>query len=168
MSTKKFRFLISKVIGTLMLLVYCLSCVSPQPKPAETITPAPPPKGEVSLPNNKVSPALLMQIQLRQKQISNPTAENLGQMKILGMNVDHLNVQRIYIYLFSPLTPAQSAELTAMGITLYADSWIPPTAQHPNGFILADMPVDSLSTLASKDYIAGLDTAERISEPAIR
>jgi hypothetical protein len=55
--------------------------------------------------------------------------------------------------------------LTGLGITIYPDSWIPPLANHPNGFVLADMPVDKLDALAAKDYVIKLDTAEQQLQP---
>jgi hypothetical protein len=116
-------------------------------------------------PQNKVNTALSFQIQLREKQISHPTPENLEQMKAMGMETDNLSLQRIYIRLYKPLTASQADELKVIGITLYTDSWIPPAGISPTGSILADMPVDKLDILAAKDYIIGLDTAERSTQP---
>ena len=109
----------------------------------------------------KASSALLLQIALKQKQLASPTEERLGQMKSMGMRTEDLHSQRIYIYLSQQVTETQADELGALEITLYLDSWIPLVANHPTGFILADMPVDKLNALASKDYIVKLDTAER-------
>jgi len=81
------------------------------------------------------------------------------------MNTDKLNIQRIFIYLSEPLTHPQIAELEALGLSLYLDSWIPPTATHPEGFITADMPIDKLDEVASKDYIVRLDSTERLAQP---
>ena len=52
-----------------------------------------------------------------------------------------------------------------MGITIYPDSWIPPAGNNPDGFYLADMPVDKLDALAAKDYVIRLDTAEKQLKP---
>jgi len=112
-------------------------------------------------PQNKVNTALSLQIQFREQQISHPTTENLGQMKAMGMRTDNLSLQRIYIRLYKPLTAGQADELKALGLTLYPDSWIPPAGSSPTGSMLADMPVDKLDTLAAKDYVIGLDTAEQ-------
>jgi hypothetical protein len=86
-------------------------------------------------------------------------------MQSLGMNVESISVQRIYIYSSQPLTGPQTDELKSLGVTVYADSWIPPVGNHPQGFILADMPVDKLDAVANKTYIIKLDTAETYSEP---
>ncbi len=121
--------------------------------------------GIVATPKEKASSLLLSQIELRQQQIAEPTAERLEQMKAMGMNVDNLSIQRIFIYLSEPLTRPQMKELRALGLSLYLDSWIPPTASHPEGFIIADMPIDTLEEVASKDYVVRLDSAERVLEP---
>ncbi len=115
--------------------------------------------------NEKVSSQLLTQVNLRKEQLANPTSDRLGIMKNMGMSVDNLEIQRIFIHLTRELNPAQIEEIETMGITLYLDSWIPPVGDHPTGFILADMPVDKLETLAEKDYVVKLETAERMLQP---
>ncbi len=115
--------------------------------------------------DEKVSTQLLAQVNLRKEQMADPTSDRLEIMKSMGMKVDNLEIQRIFIHLSQELNPSQIEELEAMGITLYLDSWIPPVGEHPTGFILADMPVDKLEALAEKNYVARLDTAERQLEP---
>jgi len=118
-----------------------------------------------SLTQQKASGALLVQIALRQQQADKPTIERQSQMQQMGMQIANLNVQRIYIYLAQKLTANQAAELTSLGITLYPDSWIPPVGNHPDGFMLADMPVGKIDQLAAKDYVIRLDTAEIEAQP---
>jgi hypothetical protein len=89
----------------------------------------------------------------------------MNQMQQMGMQTADLNVQLIYIYLAQKLTTDQAAELTALGITLYPDSWIPPVSNHPDGFMLADMPVNKIDQLAAKDCVIRLDTAEIQAQP---
>jgi len=119
----------------------------------------------MATPNQKASSLLLLQIELRQQQIANPTPERLQQMKNMGMNVDNLDIQRIFIYLAQPITPVQAQELHATGITLYLDSWIPPADEHLEGFLIADMPIDKLDELAARDYVLRLDSAEKVAKP---
>ncbi len=121
--------------------------------------------GIVATPKEKASSLLLSQIELRQQQIAEPTAERLEQMKAMGMRVDDLGIQRIFIHLTKELNSSQVEQLEAIGITLYLGSWIPPVGAHPTGFILADMPIDRLEALAEKNYVVKLDTAERVLEP---
>ncbi len=115
--------------------------------------------------SDKISVALLSQVTLRREQISQPALERLELMKNMGMKVDNLEIHMIFIHLEQTLSTAQVEELEALGITLYLDSWIPPVGAHPTGFLIADMPVTQLETLAGKDYIIQLDTAEQKMEP---
>lgn len=114
---------------------------------------------------SKVSSALQLQIDLRKEQIANPSSERLSQMKSLGMNVSNLRIQRIFIYVNQQLTTEQLGILQGMNVTVYADSWIPPVGNHPNGYYLADMPVDKLNNVAAEKYVIKLDTAEKESIP---
>ena len=120
---------------------------------------------EIEIKVKKASALLLLQIDLKAKQIATPTPERLEQMKAMGMRTENLGMQRIFIHLAQEPTPAQIAELRAMGIIPYPDSWIPPVSGHPTGFIVADMPIDKLSELAGKDYVVSLDTAEQVFQP---
>ena len=116
--------------------------------------------------NEKISSQLLAQVNLRKEQISDPTSDRLELMRNMGMRVENLETQRIFIHLSQELNQSQVEELEAMNIILYLDSWIPPVGAHPTGFILVDMPVDKLGELAEKDYVVRLDTAERQLEPS--
>ncbi len=115
--------------------------------------------------NEKVSSLLLAQITLRKDQIAEPTSDRLEMMKELGMRVENLETQRIFLHLTKELNSSQIAELEAMGITLYLDSWIPPVGAHPTGFIIADMPISKLEALAAKGYVVKLETAEQQLKP---
>ena len=115
--------------------------------------------------NDKISSQLLTQVNLRKEQIAEPSSDRLELMRNMGMQVDKLEIQRIFIYLEQAPNASQVEELEAMGLTLYLDSWIPPVGAHPYGFLTADMPVDKLEALAEKDYVVKLDTAERKLEP---
>ena len=113
----------------------------------------------------KVSSQLLAQVELRKEQIAEPTADRLQLMNNMGMKVDNLEIQRVFIHLAQELNVSQIEELESMSIVVYGDSWIPPVGAHPTGFILADMPIDKLKALTQKDYVVRLDTAERQLEP---
>ena len=113
----------------------------------------------------KASPQLVSQVKLREDQIAEPNTQRLEQMKEMGMRVDNLGIQQIFIYLAQAPNAAQIAELKTMGLTIYMDSWIPPVGAHPTGFLIADMPVDILEALAKKEYVVKLDTAERQLQP---
>lgn len=115
--------------------------------------------------NEKVSAQLLVQINLRKAQIADPNQDRLEVMQNMGMKVDNLEMQQIFIHLSQKMSEVQVTELEAMGIILYLNSWIPPVGAHPTGFLSADMPVDKLDALAAKDYVVRLETAEQVLEP---
>ena len=115
--------------------------------------------------NEKINSLLLTQINLKKEQTDNPTDERLNTMRQMGMMVDNLEKQRIFIHLERELNDAQVKELQNMGLTLYLDSWIPPVGAHPTGYIIADMPINVLEELAEVDYIVRLDTAEQQLQP---
>jgi hypothetical protein len=114
---------------------------------------------------SKVSGTLLQQVELRREQIASPNDERLKQMQDMGLSTADLNKQLVFIYVKEPLSAAQAEDLSALGVTVHSDSWIPAVGSHPLGFFIADMPVDKLEALAARDYIAKLDTAERQSLP---
>jgi hypothetical protein len=113
-----------------------------------------------STSQDKISSLLQIQINLRKAQLANPTPERLDQMQAQGMNITDIGIQRIYIYLNQQLTQEQVVELQSFGVTLYPDTWIPPLTNHPAGFIMANIPVDQLETLAAKNYVIKVDSAE--------
>ena len=157
MGNRFYQYMLGILITLLIILgIASLSC-SDNPAP-------------VSSPGNttsstKISSSLQIQASLRKAQLASPTPERLAQMQSQGMNVSNLSIQRIYIYLKQPLTPSQTSELQSLGITVYLDSWIPPVGNNPEGFYLADVPVVKLDTLAAKDYVVRLDTAEKQLRP---
>jgi hypothetical protein len=115
--------------------------------------------------DEKVSSQLHTQVNLRKAQIAVPTPDRLEMMKNVGMRLDNLELQRIFIHLSQELNSSQIEEIETLGIILYPDSWLPPVGNHPTGAILADMPIDRLAELTEKDYVVRLETAERLLVP---
>jgi hypothetical protein len=114
---------------------------------------------------SKVSGTLLQQVELRREQIVSPDAGRLKQMQAMGLSTGDLSKQLVFVYVKEPLSTAQAEDLSALGVNVHTDSWIPPVGSHPLGFFIAEMPVDKLEALAARDYIARLDTADRQSLP---
>ncbi len=110
---------------------------------------------------SKISDTLLVQVELRREQIASPDDQRLKQMQDLGLSVSKLDRQLVYIYVNGPLSMEQAEDLISLGIDVIEDTWIPAVGNHPLGFFIAEMPVDRLESLAARDYIARLDTAER-------
>jgi hypothetical protein len=129
-----------------------------------TVNPTSIPAANRAVPT-KISSLLQLQIDLRKAQLASPTPERLSQMQAQGMNVTNIGIQRIFIYLNQDLTPSQITDLQSLGVTLYLDSWIPPLANHPTGYLLADIPVNVIDDLIVINFIVRLDTAEVRSKP---
>jgi len=117
--------------------------------------------------HEKISSALLTQVNLKKELIEHPTEERLNLIKEMGMKADNLENQLVFIHFKQKLAESQVTELKNMGLILHMDSWIPPRGAHITGYIIADMPVDALDELAKKEYIIKLDTAERVLEPQV-
>jgi len=156
-----------KIFGAIFLLLFLILgtmpgvyAISPSGSEPQAISfPAAEPEAKVS-----VLLSLQVEAKLRCQQVQ-LTAGELSMMQAGGMNMEDLETQRIFIHLAQEPTVKQLDELESMGITPYPDSWIPPVGEFPTGFIVADMPVDKLGTLAGIDYVAQLDTAEQLLEP---
>jgi hypothetical protein len=112
--------------------------------------------------NEKISSLLITQVNLKKEQINDPNDERLILMKEMGMQVDNLENQIIFIHLDRELNEVQIKELQNIGLILNIDSWIPPVGVHSTGYVIADMPVDALYELAEIEYIIKIDTAERM------
>ena len=157
--------IITGIIFILLLLIFSsmpgVEAVSSQlPESSQTVIPQEP------QPKAKASSLLSLQIGTKIRCRQTPlTADELTMMKAKGMKTKNLGMQRIFVYFAQEPTPAQINELKAMGIIPYPESWIPPVDEYPTGFIVADMPIDKLSELAGKDYVARLDTAEQRLKP---
>jgi subtilisin family serine protease len=71
------------------------------------------------------------------------------------------NTEKIFIHLVKRPTTTQISELNSSGVAIYPNSWVPAVDKFKTGFIMAEMPVDKLDLLATKSYIAAMDTAEQ-------
>lgn len=116
----------------------------------------------------KISAELLFQMDLKMKQVTNPDPQRLRQMESMGMETEDLTQQKVFIHLRQPLTPTQMQELKDMNVTVYPDSWIPPVGVFPTGYYLAQAPVNMIASLASREYVVRLDTAERVLKPGAK
>ncbi|MBI4330027.1 MAG: PKD domain-containing protein [Chloroflexi bacterium] len=85
--------------------------------------------------------------------------------QLIGRPLEEASRQKVFIHSAERPGPAQLAELRAMGIAVYPDSWIPPVGRHPTGFFYAESPVDQIQVLAARDYVSRVETAEMASKP---
>ena len=120
---------------------------------------------EVEIEVTKATSLLLLQLHLRRQQLADPKPERLEQMEAMGMRMEDLEIQRVFIHLAQEPSAQQLGELEAVGIIPYPDSWIPSAEGPSAGFMVADMPIDQLDELAGKAYIIQIDTAEQLLEP---
>jgi subtilisin family serine protease len=116
---------------------------------------------------SKISSFLAFRIDLKKKieqseasRVEMPSADikSLGEMTRLGN-------EKVFIYFAKPPTTKQVNELGALGVEVYPDSWIPPVGDFPNGFVLADIPIENIDSVATRNYIHRIDSAEQLSEP---
>jgi subtilisin family serine protease len=110
-------------------------------------------------PGSKISSSLLKAIATRSEQ-RQPLS--LFSVESQAPAPDPLNVS-VFIYTDSRPDTAQVADMASLGVTAYMDSWIPPVGAHPQGFITALVPIDNVNELATKNYVARLDSAEQQS-----
>jgi subtilisin family serine protease len=106
---------------------------------------------------------LEMKKQMKQSEESRdemPSADiqSLGEMTRLGN-------EKVFLYFAKPPTTKQVNELGALGVEVYPDSWIPPVGDFSNGFVLADIPIENIDSVAARNYIHRIDSAEQLSEP---
>ncbi|MCX5994203.1 MAG: S8 family serine peptidase, partial [Chloroflexi bacterium] len=135
-----------RVLSILVLVFTLFSCFLFQPGPMAADD-----------PDSKISSSLTMAIDARAAPVQ-PLLSGALQEPLL----DPLNVS-VFIYTNSRPDAAQVADMASAGVTAYADSWIPPVGEHPQGFITATVPVDKVNDLAAKNYVVRLDSAERQS-----
>ncbi len=158
-------FKINAIILVSLFSAGLISCFGGnQPSP---ISPGATPTTDTTI-TRKISTLLLRQIELRQKQLEQPTGGRGEQMEKMGMSLDNLSLQKVFIHLTELPSEGEIQGLHTTGITLYVDSWIPPVGNFPTGFLLAEMPIERLMDLASKDYVVRLETAETASQPQSR
>ena len=122
-------------------------------------------------PVSKISSLLSMRVKIKNVYLAKGGSASQEKISLPGGDIQSagdlssVNHEQVFLYFTQKPTTAQLGELTAQGVTVYPDSWIPPLKNHPTGFILADMPVDKLDELASKNYIVQMDSAEQQSYP---
>jgi len=116
--------------------------------------------------NEKASGLLSLQIANKMDYLETPpTANEIDISKVEGMPSENLATQMVVIYFTQEPGTSQIQELQDLGINVDEDSWIPAVEDHPNGYLLADMPIDKLDDLSSKDFVVKLDSGEGINKP---
>jgi subtilisin family serine protease len=115
----------------------------------------------------KISSLLSMHVKIKTEQLDNPT-QALRPWGIDSQSTDDttfVNSERVFLHFAEQPTASQIDELYSLGVTINPESWIPPVNGFTTGFVLADMPLDKLDSLAAKSYVVSLDTAEQTLSP---
>ncbi|MDD5313421.1 MAG: S8 family serine peptidase, partial [Dehalococcoidia bacterium] len=116
-------------------------------------------------PDSKISGSLALTIADKLNQARPLRAGPLAQAPLIQGESSATGSVKVFIYLDEKPDAARIAELAALGITAYPQSWIPPVGSHPKGFITADVPVSDVEALAERDYVARIDSAEVVFYP---
>jgi Tol biopolymer transport system component/subtilisin family serine protease len=117
--------------------------------------------GDDVQPATKISSLLSMHIKIKTEQLDNP---NQAFSQSAG-DTTSISSERVFLHFAEQPTATQIDELCSLGVTINPESWIPPVNSFTTGFVLADMPLDKLDSLAAKSYIVSLDTAEQTLSP---
>lgn len=113
----------------------------------------------------KISGLLQVQIQLRNSYRERPTPERLKTMSKMGMRVEEMDKQLVYLHAKRRLSTSRIVSLKKIGVIVYEDSWIPPLKNHPTGYVIASIPIDQIYNVSKKTFIVRLDTAEQALLP---
>jgi Tol biopolymer transport system component/subtilisin family serine protease len=153
------RFIITKCLGIVgVIILIFVSNYWPLPIIADG--------NEIT--GSKVSGLLSMHIKLKNEQSKNTALTTMRPFGVDSPSISEntlVSKERVFLHFAEQPTTTQINELNSLGVTVFSDSWIPPVNNFHTGFILADMPVNKLDSLASKSYIVTMDTAEQDFSP---
>lgn len=110
-------------------------------------------------PDSKISSSLEMLIDGGDSQV--PGAVDSTERQTAGSND-----LKVFVYTGRAPDAAMLAEFAAKGVTAYPDSWIPPVAEHPMGYMLASVPAGRVRDLASATCVGWIDNAGMTSYPS--
>jgi len=117
---------------------------------------------------SKISSLLAMQIKTKLAQAGN-TAQSaikpFGDDAPSAAETTPLNREEVFLHFAQKPSTSQLKDLSELDITVFPDTWIPPVGAFTTGFVLADMPINELNTLAGESYIVTMDTAEQTLSP---
>lgn len=105
---------------------------------------------------------LLLKSQLRQS----PSASLQASLAQAGADADHIDRQAVFVHLAGNPSPQVLSDLRSAGAVLDPSSWVPPSSEHPTGFLLADVSIDDLPGLAALQCVRRLETAEQRALPS--
>jgi subtilisin family serine protease len=153
------KLVMSKLFGLIIILVLLFANISWTP----------PVKAAVNQPaGSKISSLLAMQIKTKLAQAAN-TAQSavkpFGDDSPSAAEIAPLNQEEVFLHFAQKPSTSQLKDLSALGVTVFPNTWIPSVGAFTTGFVLADMPVTKLDALAAESYIVTMDTAEQTLSP---
>jgi subtilisin family serine protease len=102
-----------------------------------------------------------LQLEIEQKDLANRGMLSTEEFeRVVLKSPVPTQFQRVFIHFDKKPDIAQIAELEAMGVKLYEESWIPPISGHPTGFMTADVPIDRVVDISNLYYVKLMNTAE--------
>jgi subtilisin family serine protease len=122
------------------------------------------------LPLNS-SPQFNLEETLRRKIVSNKLVSDVKQGMLKNINRIKENESGgkekvgVVIYFDEYPTDTEIGELEALGLSCYVNTWTPPLANHPYGFILAKLPPSKLEQTLAKQYIKKMDSSTHEAYP---
>jgi subtilisin family serine protease len=119
------------------------------------------------IPNS--APQLNLDETLQRKIVSHKLISDVRQGLLNNINrtdalVDEEKVG-VVIYFDDYPSGNEISELEALGINCFVNTWIPPLANHPYGFILAKLPPSQLNNALSKSFIKKMDSSTHEAYP---
>ena len=119
----------------------------------------------------KAGVLLKMQVQAWQEQHKAGSTESVPGSEMAGLfapqgvaDID-AGPPYVFVYFAEEPTAAQLQELADKGIKVFPETWVPPLPNHPNGFLLAKVPMEQLDGLAVRPDVRRLTSGDRKRSP---
>jgi len=96
------------------------------------------------------------------KVVSGKLIEHISKKNFLAKsNSNQVASTKVALYFEKFPASEQFHTLDNLAIEYYTETWIPPTDNHPLGFLLASLPNDKLNETLSCNFLKKIDTAEK-------
>ncbi|MBI1849434.1 MAG: S8 family serine peptidase [Planctomycetes bacterium] len=102
----------------------------------------------------KIDGTVLRQIERK----SGPDAE---QFAFVGDQTRRPDRQLVFVHMQSQPTAPMLARLRALGADLGEEAWVPPVGNHPDGYLIADVPADAIESVAAIPEVTLIRSGER-------
>lgn len=110
---------------------------------------------------SKIGSSLHVHLDVKKDYLKNPTIEKLTSMENMGINTSNPNAERVFLHFRRYPAPSELTQLRAFDLIVYENSWIPPVGNHPTGFLVAEMPVETADEVAQLEFVTHVNLAGR-------